>query len=119
MKTNSRLFSALAVLALALPMTACSSSGGPSDADIKKNIVAKVDRQISDEEMKKTLQVNYSKCEPREIENEYMCVVSISMVADGERRKETLRWKFTKANNEWFMKGPFPSTKAERELAEK
>ena len=104
MKTKSRLFSALAVLALALPMAACSSSGGPSDADVKKNIVAKVDRQTSDEEMKKTLQVDYINCSPREIENEYMCVVSISMVADGARRKETLRWKFNKANNEWFMK---------------
>ena len=119
MKMKARLFSALAVLAFALPMSGCSSSGGPSDADIKKNIIAKVDRQISDEEMKKTLQVDYSSCEPREVENEYMCVVSISMVTEGARQKETLKWKFNKANNEWFMKGPFPTSPDERELAEK
>jgi hypothetical protein len=115
----SKLLSAMAVLALTLPMTACSSSGGPSDADVKKEIIAKVERQLSDENMKKTLKVDYIKCEPREIENEYMCLVTISMKVNGNREKETLRWKFTKANDAWFMKGPFPTTKAERELAEK
>lgn len=114
-----KFFSALTVIALTLPMMACSSSGGPSDAAVKEKITEKIERRIDDEAMKKTLQVDYTKCEPHSVEGEYMCVVAISMKVNGNREKEVTRWKFSKANDAWFMKGPLFVSKEQREAAMK
>lgn len=114
-----KLLSALSVVALSVSMMACSSTGGPSSSEVKKQITEKLEKRTSSEEMKKSIQVNHTECEPTSTEGEYFCTVAVSMVVDGERDKQVSGWKFAKANDAWFMRGPFLPPKEARERAMK
>lgn len=114
----SKILSLLVVSVLALPMIACSSNGAPSDSEVKKKVLANYEARIPDKAVMDTLKVNFIECEASETEDVYFCLVSTSAQHQGELEKDTSSWKFTKANKEWFMKGPMPTSRAEAERAE-
>lgn len=109
---------ALTISVLALPMTACSSNGAPSNSDVKKLVLTEYGSQIPDQAVKDILKVNYTECEATETEDEDFCIVSTSLEYEGEKEKDTRGWKLTKANKEWFLRGPIAISRADRENSE-
>ncbi|MBE0407917.1 MULTISPECIES: hypothetical protein [Psychrobacter] len=114
----SKLLTLLAVSALTLPVIACSSSGAPSDSDVKKLVLSEVARNISDQSIKDQVEVDYTECKATETEGKYFCVVSVGVDYQGERQVDTRGWSFTKANDNWFIKGPLAISGADRDKAE-
>tara|TARA_R110002020_G_C15699850_1_gene720769 strand:+ start:159 stop:512 length:354 start_codon:yes stop_codon:yes gene_type:complete len=107
-----------ALSALILPVIACSSSGAPSDSEIKELVVSKVTRNMSDQSLKDQVELDYTECKATETEGKYFCVVSVGIDYEGERQVDTRGWSFTKANDEWFIKGPLAISGEDRARAE-